>query len=104
MIKRLLLLVSVVSLAVASAASNFNLNFYQTTVVNGTTLQVGEAKLAIKDNKAMIKQGKMTVEVSVKTETANAKYLYTTIGYKEGDKHEIKDITLAGTTTKLVFE
>jgi|ERR1700678_47172 hypothetical protein len=104
MIKRLLLLVSVVSLAVASAASNFNLNFYQPTVVNGTALKVGEAKIEVRDNKATIKQGKTSVEVSVKSETANAKYLYTTIGYKEGDKHEIKDITLAGTTTKLVFD
>jgi hypothetical protein len=104
MIKRLLLLVSVVSLAVASAASNFNLNFYQPTTVNGTTLKVGEAKLEIKENKAIVKQGKTSVEASVKVETANAKYLYTTVGYKEGDSHQIKDITLAGTTTKLVFE
>ena len=104
MIKRALLLVSVVSLAVASAASNFNLNFYQTTVVNGTTLKVGEAKLEIKENKAIVKQGKTSVEANVKVETANSKYLYTTVGYKDGDNHQIKDITLAGTTTKLVFE
>src|SRR5271169_1611473 len=104
MIKRALLLVSVVSLAVASAASNFNLNFYQTTVVNGTTLKVGEAKLEIKENKAIVKQGKTSVEANVKVETSNSKYLYTTVGYKDGDNHQIKDITLAGTTTKLVFE
>jgi hypothetical protein len=104
MIKRFLLLVSVVTLAVASAASNFNLNFYQTTVVNGTTLKVGEAKLEIKDNKAIVKQGKTSVEANVKVETAGSKYLYTTIGYKEGDGHQIKDIEIAGTTTKLVFE
>jgi hypothetical protein len=104
MIKRALLLVSVVTLAVASAASNFNLNFYQTTVVNGTTLKIGEAKLEIKENKAIVKQGKTSVEANVKVETANSKYLYTTVGYKDGDNHQIKDITLAGTTTKLVFE
>ena len=104
MIKRVLLLVSVVSLAVASAASNFNLNFYQPTVVNGTTLKVGEAKLEVKDNKAIVKQGKTSVEATVKVETANAKYLYTTVGYKDGDGHQIKDITIAGTTTKLVFD
>jgi hypothetical protein len=104
MIKRMLLLVSVVSVAVASAASNFNLNFYQTTVVNGTTLKVGEAKLEIKDNKAIVKQGKTSVEASVKVESGANKYLYTTIGYKDGDTHQIKDITIAGTTTKLIFE
>jgi len=104
MIKRLLLLVSAVSLAVASAASNYNLNFYQPTVVNGTTLKIGEAKLEIRDNKAIVKQGKTTVEASVKVESSTAKYLYTTIGYKDGENHQIKDITIAGTTTKLVFE
>jgi hypothetical protein len=104
MIKRLLLTVSVMSLAVASAASNFNLNFYQPTVVNGTTLKVGEAKLEIRDNKAIVKQGKTRVEASVKVETATQKYIYTMVGYKDGDNHQIKDITIAGTTTKLIFE
>lgn len=104
MIKRVLLLVSVMGLAVANAASNFNLNFYQPTVVNGTTLKVGEAKLEIHDNKAIVKQGKTSVEATVKMETATQKYLYTTVGYKDGDNHQIKDITLAGTTTKLIFE
>lgn len=104
MIKRILLLVSAVSLAIASAASNFSLTFYQPTVVNGTTLKPGEAKLEVRENKAIVKQGKTSVEASVKVETANQKYLYTTVGYKDGDNHQIKDITLAGTTTKLVFE
>jgi hypothetical protein len=104
MIKRFALLVSVMGLAVASAASNFKLNFYQPTVVNGTTLKVGEAKLEIRENKAIVKQGKTSVEANVKVETGTNKYLYTTVGYKEGDNHQIKDITLAGTTTKLVFE
>ncbi len=104
MIKRVLLLASVISLAVASAANSFNLNFYQPTVVNGTTLKVGEAKLEIKDSKAVVKQGKTSVEAPVKVETGSTKYLYTTVGYKEGDSHQIKDITIAGTTTKLIFE
>ena len=104
MIERLLLLVSVMGLAVASAASNFNLNFYQPTVVNGITLKIGEAKLEIRDNKAIVKQGKTSVEANVKVETANSKYLYTTVGYKDSENHQIKDITIAGTTTKLIFE
>jgi outer membrane protein assembly factor BamA len=104
MIKRVLLLASVISLAVASAANSFNLNLYQPTVVNGTTLKPGEAKLELKDNKAIVKQGKTSAEATVKVESAEKKYLYTTIGYKEGDSHQIKDITIAGTTTKLIFE
>ena len=99
-----LLLVSMVSLAVASAANNFNINLYQPTVVNGATLKPGEAKLEVRDTKAVLKQGKTSVEASVKVETAKEKYLYTTVGYKEGGDHKIKDICLAGTTTRLVFE
>jgi hypothetical protein len=104
MIKRLVVLVSFMGLAVASAANNFSLNFYQPTVVNGTTLKVGEAKLELRDNKAIVKQGKTSVEATVKVERANSKYLYTTVGYKDAENHQIKDITIAGTTTKLVFE
>src|ERR1700721_4366523 len=98
MIKRLLLLVSVMGLAVASAASNFNLNFYQPTVVNGTTLKVGEAKLEIRDNKAIVKQGKTSVEANVKVETANSKYLYTTMGKKDAKTHKKKHTPLHATT------
>lgn len=101
---RFLLLLSVVSLAVASAASNFRLDLYQPTVINGTTFKPGEAKLEIKENKALLRQGKTTAEANVKVETAKDKFLYTTVGYKDGTNHEIKDISLAGTTTHIVFE
>ncbi len=104
MIRRSLLLLSVISLAVASAASNFRVDLYQPTVINGTTFKPGEAKLEIKENKALLKQGKTTVEANVKVETAKDKFLYTTVGYKDGANHEIKDISLAGTTTHIVFE
>ena len=91
MIKRAFLLVSVMGLAIASAASNFSLNFYQPTVVNGTTLKVGEAKLELHDNKAVVKQGKTSVEATVKVETSNSKYLYTTVGYKDADNQAVVD-------------
>jgi hypothetical protein len=51
-----------------------------------------------------VKQGKTTAEASVKVEAAKDKFLYTTVGYKEGSTHEIKDISLAGTTTHIIFE
>jgi hypothetical protein len=104
MIRRFLLLLSVVSLAVANAANSFHVDFYQPTVINGTTLKPGEAKLELKDAKAVVKQGKTSVEASVKVETSKDKFLYTTVGYHEGNEHKIKDICLAGTTTRLVFE
>ena len=104
MTKRVLLLFSVISLAVASAANGFKVNFYQPTVVNGTTFQPGEAKVEIEENKVVLHQGKTMAEATVKMETNKGKYVYTTVGYKEGSNHQIKDICIAGTTTHILFE
>jgi hypothetical protein len=93
-----------VSLAVASAANGFKVDFYQPTTVNGTTFKIGEAKLEIKENKAVLRQGKTSVEAQVKVEENKGKYVYTTVGYKDGADHQIKDICVAGTTTHIVFE
>ena len=101
MIKQAFLLFSAVSLAMA-ANSSFRVNLYQPTVVNGTTFKPGEAKVELKDNKAVLKQGKTTVEVDVKVEANKDKYTYTTVGYQQGEPR-IKDITVGGTTTHIVF-
>lgn len=104
MTKRMLLMFSVISMAVASAANGFNIDLYQPTMVNGTSFKAGAAKLEIKDNKAVLHQGKTTAEASVKVEANKAKYNFTTVGYKEGTDHQIKDICVAGTTTHIFFE
>ena len=104
MTKRVLLLLSMISLAVASAANGFKVNFYQPTTVNGTTFQAGEAKMELSENKVVLHQGKTMAEAAVKVETNKGKYVYTTVGYKEGGDHQIKDICLAGTTTHILFE
>jgi hypothetical protein len=104
MTKRLVLLFAMVSLAVASAGNVFSINLYQPTMVNGTAFKKGSAKLELKDNKAVLTQGKVSAEVSVKVEENKGKYVYTTVGYKEGTTHEIKDISLAGTTNHVLFQ
>lgn len=104
MLKRMGLLLGVVSLAIASAANSYSVSLYQPTTVGGTNLKVGDIKVEVKDNKATLKQGKTVIEVAVKTETANQKFLHTSVAYKEGNNHELKDISLGGTTTRLVFE
>ena len=104
MTKRVFLMLTMISLAVASAASGFKVNFYQETVINGTTFKAGEAKLELQDSKAILHQGKITAEAAVKVETNKAKYVLTTVGYKDGADHQIKDICVAGTTTHILFE
>jgi len=101
MIRRILLL-SAISLAVVSAAdrSKFDVTLYQTTVVNGTSFKAGDAKVELADGKAVLKQGKLTVEVPVKIEVAKDKYPQTRIGYRE---HQITDISVGGTNKHVVF-
>src|SRR5207244_1821914 len=64
----------------------WRLELYQPTTVAGTTLKAGDVKLELKDNKAVLKQGKIVVEASVKTETASQKFLYTAVGYKKAPR------------------
>ena len=101
MIRQALLFFSVVVLA--SAANSYRLDLYQPTVVNGTTFKTGEAKIELKDNKAVIKQGKNSVEAEAKVESNKNKYQYTSVGYREGDR-QVKDITIGGTNLHIVFE
>jgi|HubBroStandDraft_2_1064218.scaffolds.fasta_scaffold64410_3 hypothetical protein len=102
MTKRLILLISAVTLGVASAADTVNVNLYQPTTVSGTEFKTGEAKFLLKDNKVTLKQGKLAAEAAVKVESNNAKYSFTSIVYK--DDHSIKEIYVGGTTTRIVFE
>ena len=105
MTKRFLMLFSAIAVSVAAYAANtVRVDLYQPTVVNGTTFKPGEAKLEIQGDKAVLRQGKVSAEASVKVENAKSKYNFTTIGYKEGNDHKIKDICVAGTTTRVLFE
>ena len=102
--KRLFLLFSAISLAVATAANIYRVDLYQPTTVNGTAFKAGEAKIELQEGKAVVRQGKTMAEATVKVETNKDKYAYTTVGYKDGGDHQIKDICVAGTTTHIWFQ
>src|SRR5262249_12568621 len=101
---RFLLLFSAISLAVATAANIYRVDLYQPTTVNGTAFKAGEAKIELQEGKAVVRQGKTMAEATVKVETNKDKYAYTTVGYKDGGDHQIKDICVAGTTTHIWFQ
>jgi len=90
------------ALAVASAATSYNVTFFEPVVVNGTTLKPGEYKVEINDNKATIKKGKVVAESSVKVENNEAKYPSTSVRLVGGT--QVEEIRVGGTHTKLVFE
>jgi hypothetical protein len=97
-----MLLLSVLSLAVASAASNnFSVNLSQAVTVNGTEFKPGDAKVELKDNKVVLKQGKVTAELPARVENSDHKYVYTAVGYTSN--HQLKDLCVGGSTTHIVF-
>jgi hypothetical protein len=102
--KRFLLLFAAVSLAVASAANSFKVDLAGPTMIGGTELKAGQAKVELQDGKAVVHQGKTSVEAAVKVETNKNKYAYTVVGYQSSGDHKIKDICVGGTTTHILFE
>ncbi len=104
MTKKLLLAVSTVALAVASAADSYRITLFQPSVVNGTTLKPGDYKVEVNENRVTIKGGKEKVEADVKVEAADQKFGSTSVRYNSGGgQMKVEEIRLGGTKTKLVF-
>ena len=104
MTKKVLLSFGTLALAFASAATH-RITLYQPTTVAGTELKAGDYKLTLQDDKAVITQGKTSVEAKVRTETADSKFSATSVRFQNGDgKYRVQEIRLGGTNTKIVFE
>jgi len=102
MVKNVLLGFATAALAIASAATSYNVTFYQPVTVNGAQLKPGDYKVELKsDNIAVIKQGKTSTEVPVKVQIENQKFSRTTLRL---DGSQLEEIRLGGTDKRLVFE
>ncbi len=101
MVNKLLFGFASVALAVASAATSYNVTFYDPVVINGAKLQPGNYKVEFNESTATIKQGKSVVQAPVKVESSEQKFRTNTMRI-EGS--EVQEIRLGGTHTKLVFE
>ena len=99
--KKLILAFATVALAMASAATKYNVTLFQPTVVNGNELKPGDYKVEVNGDKAIFKAGKQTVEAPVKVEEATDKNSSNTLRYTEGNK--LQEIRIGGSHTKLVF-
>ena len=89
------------ALAVMSAANRYTVTFYDPVVVNGTSLKPGDYNLEIKDNTAIIKQGKITAQAPVKLENDDKKFTTNTVRITG---KQVEEIRLGGTHTRVVFE
>lgn len=105
MMKKVTLGFATLALALASAAETHRFTLYQAATVSGTELKPGDYKIEITDNKAVIKQGKQSVEANVRVETGDAKFGSTSVRFANGDgKYALQEIRVGGTKTKVVFE
>ena len=83
------------------SAATYKVSLHQDASVDGKAIKAGDYKIEVKDNTAIMKRGKETVEVPVRTETAASKFSSTQIQY--ADNNKVQEIRIGGTTTKLVF-
>ena len=103
MFSKILTLLAVVAVSVASAAS-YRVTLFQPAVVQGQELKAGEYRLELKDAKVVIADRKHSVEAPVKVESADKKFSSTTVRYANAEgKSAIQEIRLGGTNTKIVF-
>lgn len=110
MLKKLVLVFTILALAVASAGTpafkggKYRINLVQPSVVNGTDLKAGEYLMTLGESKVTILNGKQPVEVPAKIESVDKKFDHTAIRYtNQAGKTMISEIRLGGTKTKVVF-
>jgi len=102
MVKNILFGFATLALAVASAASSYNVTFYEPVMINGSELKAGDYKVELKDDKtALIKQGKTVTEAPVKVENDSQKYQRTAVRL---NGMQVEEIRIGGTSTRIVFD
>lgn len=81
-----------------------HVTLFKTAVISGTTLQAGEYRLLIGDNKVTFSIDKKTFDVSAKIEAAPKKFDNTEVLFDGGpNQNVVRQINLGGTKTQLIF-
>lgn len=103
--KNILLAIGVAGLLAASAAAkSYSVTLFQPAVLGNMTLQPGDYKVDVVDQKAVLTNGKTRCEAPVKVENGDTKYNSTTVRFANGDgKMHVQEIHIGGSKTRLVF-
>lgn len=101
MVKNILLGFATFGLAIVSAATSYNVTFYQPVMINGSELKAGDYKVELKDKMAVIKQGKTVTEAPVTIENEAQKFQRTSVRL---NGMQVEEIRVGGTNTRIVFE
>ena len=100
--KILVTLTAAAAFTLSAAGVTYKVSLLDDSTIGGKQFKAGDYKVELKDSDtALVVKGKKSVEVPVKTETAPNKFSTTEIEYV-GD-HQVKEIRVGGTNTKLVF-
>jgi len=103
MSKKISLTLATLGMAAIASAKSYSITLFQPSLIGGAELKPGNYSLEVKDQKVVIRQGKVTGEAAVKVEHADNKYGSTTVRYTNGDgKYHIQEIHLGGTDLRLV--
>jgi hypothetical protein len=88
-----------------AGAATYAFKINDKVTIDGKELKPGDYKVEVKDNVAVIRNGKDSTEVKVRTENSERKYDTTSVRYsKDGNKNTLEEIHIGGSKTKLVFE
>ena len=89
----------------AAAGKNYTVTLFDPTMVAGQKLAPGDYQLEVTGNKAVLKNGKHTVESPVKVVDAERKFSSTTVRYgSENGGNQIQEIRIGGTKMRVLFE
>jgi hypothetical protein len=101
----LLLIAGTLALTGLAGAETYSFKILDSVTLDGKELKPGNYKVEVKDSVAVIRSGKDSTEVRVKTENGTRKYDSTSVRYTvEGGKNNLEEIHIGGTKTKLIFE
>jgi hypothetical protein len=100
-------LVAMFALMLSSAFAgvpDFTVTFHEPARIAGAELKPGAYRVKVDGDKLIIRNGKETIEASVKSEQVDAKYQSTSVRYAtSGGKFTVNEIRIGGTNTKLVL-
>lgn len=109
MFKKFILVFAVLTLVSAFAGTvpgtaTYKITLLQASVVKDIELKAGDYRVSVGTEKVTIDNGKKTVEVPCKIESAEKKFDTTAIRYVQANgKQILSEIRVGGTRTRLVF-
>lgn len=90
------------AMTLSAAGVTYRISVLQNSIIDGKQVKAGDYKLEMKDsNTAVLKHGKLAIELPAREETATQKYSTTEMQYS--NNNDLKEIHVGGTKTNIVF-